>query len=228
MDARVARWTALAGAGFVALILVGNGLSGDAAPVGYDPPAQLEYLRESAGTTRDTIALALELAGFALFPFFLARLWAQLRAADEGGAVLPMAVVVSGVTMLAVKLGSGPEIITLSDRADRLSADQVQQLLDVNSAAFVLSFLPFGVLLAAAGLAAVRNGGLPTWLGWAAVVLGIGNALASVTDPDAPMVIPFLLGLVWVVVASVVMARSAPALDDGPSTVMSRRLGTAR
>lgn len=228
MDTRSGRWTAFAGAAFVVLILVGNGLSADGAPVGYDPDAQLAYLRDNTGTTGDTIGLGLELLGFALFPFFLARLWSQLRAADRGDGVLPMTALAAGVTMLAIKLGSGAELIALGDRADTLSGEQVQQLVDVNSATFVLSFLPFGVLLFAAGLATVRNGGLPRWLGWSALVLGAGNVVSSMTDPDGPMVVPFLLGLIWIVVTAVVMARRPLPHAMAPTTSAPEPVGATR
>jgi len=191
----------------VAAILIGNGLAAEGAPTGYDPAGNLAYLRAHSGTAKATIGLSLELVGFALFAFFLARLWAHLRSAEGGDGVLSMAALVGGITMLAIKLGSGAELLAMDQRRDTMSAEQVQQLVDVGGATFLLSFLPFGVLLVASGLVVARRGGLPRWLGWVALALGVGNIGAVLAGPETMVVLPFLLGLLWIIVTSVLIAR---------------------
>jgi hypothetical protein len=63
------------------------------------------------------------------------------------------------------------------------------------------------VLVLAAGLSTVRHGGLPKWLGWAGIVIGI-----LVFTPAG--FFAFLASGVWIALASILLTqarRGAPA-----------------
>lgn len=56
------------------------------------------------------------------------------------------------------------------------------------------------VLLFASGVAILRGGALPSWLGWVAIVLGV----VAATPAD---LLAFLGTLLWIVVVAVLLAR---------------------
>lgn len=79
--------------------------------------------------------------------------------------------------------------------------------------AYLASQLGFGLLLlgggtaaalvlVTAGWAATRTGALPTWLGWAGVIIGVLLFFL------AAMFVPMLLLVLWVLIASIAMLRN--------------------
>lgn len=57
------------------------------------------------------------------------------------------------------------------------------------------------LLLVSAGWAATRSGTLPTWLGWAGVVIGV------LLFPLGVFFLPMALLVLWVLVTSIVLLR---------------------
>jgi hypothetical protein len=94
-----------------------------------------------------------------------------------------------------------------ADSANTIGATQVLNVLDNSD--FIPMAAGVGVLVLAAGLSVVRHGGLPRWLGWIAVVIGV------VTFTPAGF-IGFLASGIWIAVASILLTlarRSAvPAM----------------
>jgi hypothetical protein len=76
-------------------------------------------------------------------------------------------------------------------------------------------FLPavagLGVLVLAGGLAAVRHGGLPNWLGWVGIVIGV------VMFTPAGF-IAFLASGVWVAIASILLTLGRQRAQPTPRT----------
>jgi hypothetical protein len=85
------------------------------------------------------------------------------------------------------------------DSVNTLGTTQTLNVLDNND------YLPVGtgvaVLVFGGGLAAIRHGGLPAWLGWAGIVLAV------LTFTPAGF-FAFLLGGVWIAVASILLTLS--------------------
>jgi hypothetical protein len=96
-----------------------------------------------------------------------------------------------------------------ADSANTIGTTQVLNVLDNND------FLPMaagvGVLVFGAGLSAVRHGGLPNWLGWVGVVIGI------VTFTPAGF-IGFLASGVWIVIASILLTQARHSAAPAPAT----------
>jgi hypothetical protein len=67
----------------------------------------------------------------------------------------------------------------------------------------------------AAGLVVARSGGLPRWLGWAALVLAVANLVAAAgVVNDTPWLAlvafgSFMLMVVWALIVSVILTRRA-------------------
>jgi hypothetical protein len=182
-DGLTARVTgALSGAAFVVLILVGNTL----------------YVEGG----QQTLGLAIELLGFVAAACFIAYAAAASR---EATGWVPRLAVVGGVSMVAIKVGSLAPI--LAARQPGVTPEVAGALIELNSGGFVASWFPHGLFVvgvAAAGLVSCRLPRVVAWLG-----IGIGAACtAMVAMPGTePLVVPYLLSLLWIIVASILLAR---------------------
>jgi hypothetical protein len=185
----------LCGAGFVAAALIGNGLAGSVDLVEADRPLAAQ------------VGLGVEVAGLGLLLLFVAWL-ARLGEASLARTVA----VVAGAVMAAVKLGSGTGLLAAWHEED-LPEPVVEALVAVNDAAFVLSWLPFGLLVAATAVVLAGAGAQGPRM--RAVGLGLGGlvAVAGVLGSAAPALavpVPFLLSLAWLLVASVRTVTRGP------------------
>jgi hypothetical protein len=86
-----------------------------------------------------------------------------------------------------------------ADSANTIGTTQVLNVLDSND------FLPMAaglaVLVFAAGMSALRHGGMPTWLAWAGIVIGI-----VIFTPAG--FIGFLASGLWVAIVSILLTRA--------------------
>jgi hypothetical protein len=215
------RLAAATGAAYILLILVGNtlstrGASRSAHPTGARVLRDAEHQVHSAAVTTGFV---LEVRGFTLFIVFLGYLATVLRSRRSEPDVMAGTAVVAGVTMLAVKLGSAAPMGALMLDRHQLSPVLARVLADINGVAFVVSWIPMGVFVAALALA-LRSAGLagrPTAytglvIGLAGLVLGV----VGINDPLNANPMPFLLSLVWVLVVSVRLAiRRGGTVETG-------------
>ncbi|MGH8888848.1 MAG: hypothetical protein ACRDV3_03705 [Acidothermaceae bacterium] len=201
------------GALFVGLILIGNQMN----VAGTDQSAHasganvLRGAIHQAGSTTAKIGLALEVLGFVAFIAFLGYLADLWRRHSRGGGnnLAPGAAIVAGITMLAIKLGSGAPMLALYIDRKTLSPDVAQVLNDLGSAAFIVSWLPYAAFVAAAAFALRRTSlvGRPTtYVGAFIGIAGIALALVGFNDPVNANPAAFVLGLVWTLVVSVRLA----------------------
>jgi len=207
------RLGASAGAAYILLILVGNQLGNGGSQ---DPhPTGTTDLSAFAGhpSLMEQVGFRMEIAGFIAFMFFLG--WMRHRVQQLGGAAawLSDVAAVAGVVTLAVKLGSAAPVLTGRLDHAELSPTLARVLSDLNGAAFVVTFLPYGTFLLAFGLAILASGFLGRVAGWSGVVIGgltVLAPLASQVDPVSTNVLPFLLGLLWLLAVAVRLAWRGP------------------
>jgi len=217
---------AATGALFVGLILVGNQLNVAGTDQSTHPSGAkvLQGAIHQAGSTSAKLGLVLEVLGFIAFIAFLGYLASVWRRRSR--SLAPVAAIVAGVTMLAVKLGSAAPILVLDVDRKTLSPDVAQMLNDFGTAAFVVSWLPCAAFVAAAALA-LREASLigrPTaYIGAFLGVAGVAIAAVGVTNPINANPAAFMLGLAWTLVVSVRLAvkpgaggASEVMLDDEP------------
>jgi hypothetical protein len=207
------RVTAATGAAFVILIIVGNtlntaGTSQSAHPTGAQV---LRDVNHQADSTAAIVGMVLEVLGFVAFMVFLGYLAQSLLRSDSvraSGAAAGTAIV-AGVVMLAIKLGSAAPFLLLFLDRDGLSPQLAQLLNDLNGAAFVVSWLPFAVFVAAAA-AALRGAGLvgrPTaYVGVALGAAGVVLTLVGIKDLVNANPMAFMLGVLWLLVVSIRLA----------------------
>jgi len=206
----VDRLGAFSGVGFVVATFVGSSISTAGGSQSNNPTGAqaLSDLQRVAGSSSALVGMYIEILGFALFAFFVGYLYSRLRAAEAGQGWLAPVTLSAGAVMLAVKLASGAPLAAGLLAAPTLSPETARLLTDMNNASFVISWLPFGVFLVAAGFGSVVTGLTRAWLGWTGAALGI-LSIAAITTGGHGFVnanpLPFLLGLLWVAILGAVL-----------------------
>jgi hypothetical protein len=136
--------------------------------------------------------------------FFVGALRSVLRRSEPGTGGLSAVAFGGGLLMalgLLVFAGLG---FTLADAHDDLEPAAAQTLNALNGDFFQPLAVGTAALMLGAGLAILRGGALPRWLGWAAIVIGV----LAVTPIGF---FAFLASGIWIVVASVLMLRNPTA-----------------
>jgi hypothetical protein len=153
-------------------------------------------------------ALLLGLAGVALI-FFLGTLRRALRAAagDEGG--LSTVAVLGGLVMVVGASLFAGITFTLGDAVDHLPDDAILALNALNTDMFITVAVGTAVFNLGLGLAVLRHGGLPRWLGWVALVVGI----AAVTPAGF---FAFLATGIVILATSIALLRGGDAAPAAP------------
>jgi predicted metal-binding membrane protein len=207
------RVAAATGAAYVVIVGVGNAM----ATAGTDQsahPSGAQVLRDAnrqAHSTAANVGLVLEILGFVLFMVFLGYLAHALYRGAHRSASGPAAAtaLVAGIMTLAVKLASAAPLLVLFLDRDQLSPQLARVLNDMNGIAFLVSWLPFALFVAAtaAALHQARLVGRPT--SYVGIVIGIAGlilALVGFIDPINANPSAFLIGLLWVTAVSVRLA----------------------
>jgi hypothetical protein len=190
----------LTGILFVALLIVAFIVGGDTPDVGDSPQKIVSFYTDN--DSEQQISAALLALGCVAFIFFLGTLRRALRAAagDEGGlstvALLGGLMIVVGASIFA---GIG---FTLGDAVDDMPASATVALNALNSDLFFPVAVGTAAFNLGLGLAVLRHGALPRWLGWVALVIGI----ISLTPGGF---FAFLATGIVIVAASVVLAQRA-------------------
>lgn len=203
-------WLApLTGIVFLVIVIVGGAIAGEP-PDPTDKPVQevIDYYVDDKGKVM--AGAVTEGVGAAFLVFFGGYLFRTLRAA---GAEASAVVTFAGTVVIALGAAlDGTISFTLAETADDISPDGVQAL----AALWHNDFLPFAVgmavFLVGFGVAIVRHGVLPAWVGWIAIVI----ALTAIS----PAFFVAGIGAALLVIASSVIfmlrERAAGAPGGGP------------
>jgi hypothetical protein len=202
------RLAAACGAATILLLMVGGDVLGtppgeqSAHPTGQQDLANLEWV---ASTPSAQVGVGLELLGFALMIVFISYLSTRVR--DAGW--LATAALAGGIMEVAIKLGSGAPMFTAYLLRDEISPETARVLIDMNGAAFVLSWLPMGVFVACAAGAGLAVGLLGRVLGWGGVIVGVATVIVTAATGVhilSAIFVPFLLCALWVLLVSLRLA----------------------
>lgn len=215
------RLAALAGAVSILLVILGGDVLGTppgqqtAHPTGQRDLANLHWV---ADTPSAQAGVGFELFGFALTIVFVSYLSTRIR--DAGW--LATAALAGGVIEVAVKLGSGAPMFAAYLLRDEISPETARVLIDMNGAAFVLSWLPMGIFVACAGAGGLVAGVLGRVLGWGGVVAGVATVIVTAATGVhvlSAIFVPFLLCLLWVLLVSLRLgfqrSSSPSSVQDG-------------
>jgi len=189
----------LTGILFIVLLFVAFSLAGEPPNPTDDSAREIAdfYVDNESKVIAGAIAQAV--AG-AMFIFFGGYLFKTLRAS---GAEATAVVAFAGTVVYAIGIAiDGTINFAIADAAEDLEPDAVQAL----SALFNTDFLPFAmgmlVFLMGFGVAIVRHGALPKWMGWVAIVI-------SLTAISPAFFVAGIGGAILIVVSSVMLAMRA-------------------
>jgi len=203
----VPRSAALSGIVAVALLFIGSALSGSSPDIGASRSELVSWLADQRLTTGRYAGAFTELIAILAMIVFASTLASVLRRGEGDHAILSNTAFGAGLLSAAIKLASVPAAFAALWRAKQgVNPQLAAALLDMNNAAFVLTWALDAVMLGAAAIVIVRSGILPRWLGW----FGAGTAVISLaTVPVAAQAPPLgiLLTFVWLVAVSVVLVR---------------------
>jgi hypothetical protein len=212
----ITRWDragALSGAAYVLLILVGNAIATGNGSQSNDPTGQqvLTYLEKGAHSTAAQVGGPMETLGFVALAFFIAWLVPFLRRAGGPAPWLANVALVGGIGTLAVKIGSVAPELALQAERDHLTPATARVVYAIAGAGFVISFLTFAILMLGIGASVLSSGALGRVAGWTAVLLGAaGFVVVATTGSIDANPLPFLLGLLWILVVSVRLGWRGP------------------
>jgi hypothetical protein len=213
---------ALCGVAYIVMINVGNTLqtggSSDSHPSG---AADLAGFTGHPGPVQ-SIGFGLEFTGMLSFLVFLGWFAWFLRSRGGPAPWLGSVAGLAGGVTIAVKLASVMPMGAGELDHGVLTPALARVLADMNGAAFVVTFLTYGVFMLAAGLAILTSRALGRFAGWTAVVIGTAGivlTLATGADPVSTNALPFILGMLWVLVIGIRLGVRAPrtAAADAPA-----------
>lgn len=156
--------------------------------------------------------LAFALSAFLLI-WFVAGLYDRLRQARVD-PVIGTAALGSGLVAAALMLmGNAGWLAAAFPAVGRLDQDATVLAYAVQLAPGMTAAIGFAGLLLAVGIAAIIHRVLPRWLGWAAVVIAIGELVGYLDPLAGPLAPIMILRMLWIVAVGVVLiARPVPKL----------------
>jgi hypothetical protein len=196
-SSRWERFAPLSGVVFFILIAGSVGLSTDTPGTDSSTVDTVSYW--SAHDTRLIVSSVLGTLAVIFLIWFGGSLRSALLRAEGGQGRLSM-LAFAGILTIAISGGvaSGIEF-TVADTVNDVPAVATQTLSVLNEDFFFAFAAGAVVFMFGSGLATLRYGALPRWLGWAAIVIGI----LSVAGPAG--FAGFLLTLIWILVVSIVL-----------------------
>lgn len=204
-DRILGRVGAAGGAAFVVLALAGGG--GGQGPASDASREQIGRYFSTARTIGGftTAGPLLEILAMLCLLVFWSRITSAVRRAEGDEGWLHRVVYGAGVGSVILKLSSFPAAFALHTRPGKgVDPALLTALYDMNNCAFVLGWATSGLALLGVGVAVLRYGALPRWIGYSATAIGPALLLA-VPFANGPGPIAFLALLLWLVATSLAL-----------------------
>ena len=199
----IARWTALAGAVYVVLFVVGTIVLFSGSPAGDAAPSKVIQWYSDSGH-RDRVNIGWILIGLGIFflLWFIATLRRAVMAVD-GEGILTAVVTIGGSVYAAVAFASvavNAGIRTMSDDTyqHRVFPELIHAADDVGYVMHATGAAALGAMIIAVSLAFMWAAVWPKWAGWLGVIVGI-LAIGAI------FFFTQFLFLLWILVVSVLM-----------------------
>ena len=213
-------YEALSGAAFVVIFAIANALWAFDAPLPGASAARIVRFYEET-TSGIVVGASLSLVAIALFVFFAGSLWRTLAHTPEsrglGAAAFGGALLSAGAGLAAETINS---IGAQRAAEGGLSPPTAQAYFEISQVfGFNAAGVGAGILVAAVGAAATRAPtSLPKTFSLASVGLGLAVILLSLPLLDPLARVALCLGLAWVLVVSLMLARSRDARARGAAS----------
>ena len=187
----------------VALLFAGLFLGTDAPDTGDGGQRILDFY--AANESEQTASAILLAYGSLFLMLFAGALRSGLRRGQDDVEGLATLALGGGLVMAVGSLILAGTTLALTQNGDALDPSAAQAINALNDRVWIIPFLVGqSVLMLASGVAILRGGALPSWLGWVAVVLGV----ASVTPAS---LLAFTVAMLWIVVVAIMLSRRASA-----------------
>jgi uncharacterized membrane protein len=193
-------------AGLVTIVVVlGSSLANDYQSAAFDSNADetVKFFRsidDSFGAF-SSFATAVGLIAMLWFSLGLALL---LRRYD--GDLPWRSTFLAGAGVISVVSGQIASWDAAAYRSDDIDPQVSRYAFDLGNLSFANSWVAAGAVGICAGLLILRARDLPHWLGWWAIVAGVGSVLARAVWTEGYAFVPVTALWVWIAVASVLLA----------------------
>ncbi|HET6166805.1 MAG TPA: hypothetical protein VFE07_08255 [Marmoricola sp.] len=193
-DDTVVRWLPLAGAAYGLSQIAGNFVIGDFPDENTSPASLVRYYADHhAQVQRGGEILAI---GTVFLGLFVAALFVRCRHHFGAAAVIA----IGGAAMLAAEIASGSTYALLGSIGTEKGIDPTAlQAWHIAGAGFGIG-VATSVFLIGVGMAGTIGDAVPGWVGWTALVLGIGILVPPVGFFAS------MLSLLWALVAGITLA----------------------
>jgi hypothetical protein len=111
----------------------------------------------------------------------------------------------AGAGVISVVSGQIASWDAAAFRSDDIDPEVARYAFDLGNMSFANSWVATGAVAICAGLLITRSQDLPRWLGWWALVAGVGSVLARAVWTEGYAFLPFTAFWLWVLVASVLL-----------------------
>ena len=143
--------------------------------------------------------------GLVAFVWFVVALSVLLRHAEGEAPWRSTIAMVSGVLFVALVLPGHEAAAVL--RADDLDPQIARYAFDDSQAAFANARVALGSFALCCGWVIVPTRFLPRWVGWWAVVSGVGLVLTRISWTNPIWLLPYLIFWAWVLAVAVLLLR---------------------
>jgi len=120
----------------------------------------------------------------------------------------------AGAGVISVVSGQIASWDAAAYRSDDIEPQVARYAFDLGNLSFANSWVGAGAVGICAGLLILRAQDLPHWLGWFAIVAGVGSVLARAVWTEGYAFIPFTAFWVWVAVLSIMLVLGRLAITD--------------
>ncbi len=209
------RWEQIAASGgliFVVLGFAGQGLIqvGGGEPAFNAPAAEILSFFETRDQLLFTIGGYLVSLSFIAMLWFLGAVWARLQRYEESPRWMSLVAVGSALVGLAVSSATTGWPMAVFRIEEGLEPQLARYMFDDGNFGFATLWVYLAGFLLATGVVALRDGALPRWLGWFALVttvaLLIGRAFWD--SPSGLIFIPYVLSSLWIIASSIFLIRA--------------------
>jgi hypothetical protein len=193
-DTRSDRWMALAGPLFLLLVVVAVVLEGSAPSESASAKEVVDHYVDAKDKIFYSVFLAVPAAALLLI------VTSRLRAAFGQAAGAAATLFQSGAVLYAAALTTGAAVMLGALGASDNGYAEVAQTFNVfNEDLWIPMVAGIAALLLGGGLAVLRTGVLPRWLGWVGVVVGV----VSLVGPGG--FLGFFVTPFWIAIAGVLL-----------------------
>jgi hypothetical protein len=210
------RWEQIAAAGGLAFLVLGFGGQmliqvGGSEPSFSAPAADILSFFQTRDPLLFNIGGYLSVLGMLALIWFVGAVWARLRRFEENPGWLSLVAVGSALAGIAVSSSTTGWPMAVFRVEEGLDPQLARYLFDDGNFGFATLWVFLAGFLLATGIAALRDGSLPRWLGWFALGTSLTLLVARFIwdGPGGLVFLPYLLTGLWILITSIYLIRAA-------------------